>query len=277
LGKVNNIDIRQNVQLGGDRLDILGGSNRSDNSLIIYAIDSLGQLQNLLTTNHIIDTNDIDEVYGFCMYKDKDNHGHAIVNGKNGKINQYQISKQGNQVSLSLINSWQLESQPEGMVADDKMGTLFIGEEEKGIWKLSLTDPDQQITLLPDSQKENNPSIEYDIEGLSIFYGNQEHEGFLLASIQGSFSYAVFDLQDNHYLGSFVVNEQNGIDGVEETDGLDISAKDFGGHFSEGILVVQDGFNYTGTTMIGQNFKFIPLRNIFDIVSSFRKKDNLEL
>ncbi|NJN25817.1 MAG: phytase [Cyclobacteriaceae bacterium] len=270
-GKINNIDIRQQVKVTGHPLDILGGSNRTDNSIIIHGIDSIGNLYDLMDGNFLIDTADIDEVYGFCMYKDTDGNGYAIVNGKNGKINQYLIVADGNAVTLQLVKSWQLDSQPEGMVADDQLGHLYIGEEEQGIWKLSLSDEDSQVVLLQDAQKENNPSIEYDIEGLSIYY-DAGSSGFLLASIQGSFSYAVFDRQHNHYLGSFKIGEGRGIDGVEETDGLDIYSSAIGEQFPNGLLVVQDGFNYNDSIMVGQNFKYVALDEIISLVGLMRKQ-----
>ncbi len=268
-GKVNNIDVRQNVTLSDRTVDILGGSNRSDNSIILQGIDSVGNLYNLMPQNFRIDTADIDEVYGFCLYKDQNNIGYAIVNGKNGKINQYVIRESDNMAKPELVNSWQLNSQPEGMVADDETGDLYIGEEEKGIWKLSLTDPEKPLVILPDSQKENNSAIEYDIEGLAIFHGTDEIPGFLLASIQGSFTYAMFDRTDNRYLGSFKISGSETIDGVEETDGLDISSAAFNDTFPNGMLVVQDGFNYTGSTMAGQNFKLIKLSDIPDLRDTF--------
>ena len=276
LGKVNNIDIRQEVQLGEKYIDILGGSNRTDNSVIIYGVDSLGNLFNLLDGNFLIDTTEIDEVYGFCMFKDHGNTGYAIVNGKNGRINQYKIGIAEEEVVMELINTWKLNSQPEGMVADDELGDLYIGEEEKGIWKLSLISPGEQITLLQDSKRENNPAIHYDIEGLSIYYGNSPDEGFLLASIQGSFSYAVFDRLTNSYLGSFKIGESNFIDAVEETDGLDISSTDFGDQYENGILVVQDGFNYDDSTMVGQNFKIVDLSEVISLVESMRNSINIQ-
>jgi 3-phytase len=44
--------------------------------------------------------------------------------------------------------------------------------------------------------------------------------------------------------------------GVEETDGLDISTVALPG-FPQGMLVVQDGFNYDGRKKKSQNYKYI--------------------
>jgi 3-phytase len=48
IGLINNIDIRQGVSFGEKSLDIISGSNRTDNSIVIYTIDNQGKLQQLL-------------------------------------------------------------------------------------------------------------------------------------------------------------------------------------------------------------------------------------
>ena len=275
IGLINNIDIRNDVKIGNQHLDVLGGSNRSDNSIILYLIDSLGNLSSLIPNNFRIDTTDIDEVYGFTLYKDMHDQVRAIVNGKNGKINQYILITEDDQTfNLKFLNSWQLNTQPEGMVADDDLAYLYVGEEEKGIWKISLSDPGIAPWLIHDSQKENNNQIEYDIEGLAL-YKTSKNKGFLIASIQGNFTYAVFDRQENTYLGSFKISETKFIDAVEETDGLEISSADFRDPFNFGILVVQDGFNFDDSLMVGQNFKIIALEEVFDLVEMFRGKADI--
>jgi 3-phytase len=190
----------------------------------------------------------------------------ALVNGKNGVIHQYALNPGGEGFcELELVNHWKLDSQPEGMVADDEFGVLYIGEEDRGIWRLSLTDPASVPALIPESQKENNPAIEYDVEGLALYYGGYA-SGFLVASSQGNFSYAVFDRLENRYIGSFIIAASNGIDGVEETDGLDILSKPLGTRFPDGILVVQDGFNFSDSVQIGQNFKYVQMTDLLRLL-----------
>jgi 3-phytase len=269
LGKINNIDVRQNIRLGDQKMDILGGSNRSDNSIVIMQIDSMGRLSELLSENFRIDTTIIDEVYGFCLYKDSEEKAYAIVNGKNGKIHLYELQVLNGVTSLKLTQVWQVDSQPEGMVADDSLGYLYIGEEDKGIWKASLLEPDRNIELLAASSSTSNPNIVYDIEGLAI-YADPNGGGFLLASIQGNFSYAVFDRLSNAYLGSFKILSGQEIDGVEETDGLDIYSGHFGDRFPNGILVVQDGFNEENGLPVNQNFKYLNIDSVRSITSQFQ-------
>jgi 3-phytase len=46
------------------------------------------------------------------------------------------------------------------------------------------------------------------------------------------------------------------IDGVEETDGIEITSVPLPG-FPKGLLVVQDGYNYDGKKKKSQNFKLV--------------------
>ncbi len=263
-GKINNIDIRQKMQVGDEVLDVLGGSNRSDNSIILYKIGVDGQLSNLLPNNYQIDTTVIDEVYGFCLHKNANGELFAMVNGKNGVIHQYKLIDASNGVrQLLLTNTWRLPSQPEGMVVDDELGILYVGEEDEGIWKISLNNPDSEITVLPSSQQKNNPAINYDIEGLALYYG-EDGNGFLLASIQGSFSYALFDRISNEYMGSFWIDGISNLDGVEETDGLEIYSGAIGQQFPSGLLIVQDGFNFQDSVLVSQNYKYIDLNEVLE-------------
>ncbi len=267
VGAINNIGIRQGVVLGSDTLDVLGGSNRTDNSIVLYQIEKNGQLKPLLQENFVIDTTTVDEVYGFCMYKDPNGRAQAIVNGKNGRINAYSISKTNAGVVLEKEMTWKLDSQPEGMVADDLNQVLYIGEEEKGIWKTSLAGS-SSLSLIETSTKEVNSSIAYDIEGLSLYVpADTLQKGFLIASIQGSFSYALFERnEDNQYIGSFKITDAPNIDGVEETDGLEIVSVPVGTAFPNGLLIVQDGFNYKLDSIESQNFKVVDLREILNLL-----------
>jgi 3-phytase len=266
LGKVNNIDIRQGMVYAGDTVDILAGSNRSDNSIIIYRIEKSGSISPF-KPNHLIDTTIINEVYGFCLYQDISGRLYYIVNGKNGVIHAYHFLEAGDELEFALWKSWKLNSQPEGMVADDVYGWLYVGEEEKGIWKIDLNDGRSAPVILPASQAENNPNIRYDIEGLSIYYG-EDNNGFLIASSQGNFSYALFDRISNEFIWSFKILDSDLTDGVEETDGLEVFSGSLGDIYPEGIIIFQDGFNYDGDQLKSQNFKILDIRKILDLLET---------
>ena len=99
-------------------------------------------------------------------------------------------------------------------------------------------------------------------------YATDSVNGYLIASSQGNFSYAIFERQgENKYLGSFRIND-GAVDAVEETDGLDITTVALPG-FPKGMLVVQDGFNYDGKKKKSQNYKYISWDEVGKLISGF--------
>ena len=101
---------------------------------------------------------------------------------------------------------------------------------------------------------------------VSLFKDENE-KGYLIASSQGNYSYAIFERQSPHkYLGSFRIADGT-IDGAEETDGLDIINMNLGEKFPYGMLVVQDGYNKINEKSVSQNFtikKKKKIANLFE-------------
>ncbi len=262
-GDMNNCDLRTGFPINGDTIDIIAASNRTMQSVSLFRIVENGGLDSM--HNRIIQSKMSDEVYGLCMYKSKKTGlFYVFVNGKSGEVEQYELFAAENKVDAKLVRSLKLGTQTEGMVADDETGTVYIGEEEAGIWKFDAEpDGSPEGKMIPKSPEEN-PNIKYDIEGLAI-YTTDSVNGYLVASSQGNYSYAVFERQgDNKYLGSFRITDGE-LDGVEETDGLDISNVSLPG-FPKGILVVQDGFNYDGKKKKSQNYKYISWEEVEKLI-----------
>ena len=259
VGKINNIDVAYGVSIGDKKVDLVGGSNRTDQSIDLYMIQSEeGKLIDISAHAFLVDSTLIDDIYGFCFYTSpKNNATYAIANAKNGRVQQFLITtEQDSLAGLQLVREIQISSQVEGMVADNYYQQLYIGEENKGIWKIDAEpDGDSTLTFIAQSD-EANPAISYDIEGLTLYEDGQQ--GYLIASSQGNFSYAVFDRTGDHeYLFSFKINESNTIDGVEETDGIQAISTPLGKQFPKGLFIAQDGFNYDGEVQKAQNFKIV--------------------
>jgi 3-phytase len=258
VGRINNIDLRGGFMFRGEEVVLVAGSNRSNNAITLFYIDpDTGILSD--TISNIPST--VDEVYGICLYHNRpDNEFHVFVNGKGGKLEQWLITAEGESMQGKLLRTIMLSSQPEGMVADDRYGTVYLGVEMEGIYKLAA-DPagDPSPAKIPGSDADN-PNITYDIEGLAIF--SLEGTDYLIASSQGNFSYAIFRLgKEEEYLTSFIITE-GAVDGVEETDGLEVVARPFNSRFKHGLLVVQDGFNTDGEVAKSQNFKFVSFSQV---------------
>lgn len=259
-GRINNIDVRQTVDFGHGPVDVIVGSNRTGNSLTIFQIDTEGLI--IENSRSDLKLGKRFEPYGFCLYVGKSNKLYAFVNAKSGQIDQYYIGQMSNgDFSGQKVRTLKLGTQVEGMVADDQNGILYVGEEENAIFKFGAEPTDSVEEFMLAESNIANGKIEYDIEGLALLTSK-----YLVASIQGNFSYAIFDLEQDKYLTSFKIKSDI-VDGVEETDGIDINILPMGKAFPQGILVVQDGFNSKANNELeAQNFKIVDLAEVFKLL-----------
>ena len=261
-GKVNNVDLRQGAAGENGPRDIAVASNRTDNSIAVYDIDrdsgEVKQVGSIAT--------DLSEIYGICMYMPSPGDVYAIANDKNGRFQQYRLPLDGDAVGGAMVREFAVGSQPEGCVADDASGQLFIGEEAVGVWVLS-GDPDVPTQLLPVAAVagEDSPLVA-DVEGLALYHGPQT--SYLVVSSQGDNSYALFDATAPYpYRGSVRIGmvPSRGIDGASETDGLAVTSQHLGTDYPDGLLVVQDGRNFMPEQP--QNFKLVSWRQIARILA----------
>ena len=263
VGDVNNVDIRPTVGTSGG-LTLAGRSvvlavvgNRSDNTIGVYALDAdTRQLRDVVAGAIEPDL----EVYGSCLYRSAVSGAfYAFVNSKDGEVEQWRLSDDGSgRVAGERVRSFSVGSQTEGCVADDGLGHLYLGEETRGIWKFGA-EPDAAGSGTLIATVSGSGPLVGEVEGLTIAYG-PGGTGYLIASSQGDDSYAVFRREGgNEFVRSFRVSGAGGIDGTEDTDGLDVSTVPLGPAFPFGVLVVQDGNNDSGN----QNFKLVPVERVF--------------
>ena len=254
VGRLNNVDVRQGFQLGEQQIDLAVASNRDHNSLHVFAIDPAnGQLSELgqIATG-------LKDIYGFCMAQSSNGVMYAIANDKDGRFVQYRLDGRQGELKGSLVREFAVATQPEGCVVDDLRQRLFIGEEGEAVWALDAAEDGS--TEMSRVIGIGGP-IEADIEGLAIY--QHPENPYLVISSQGNDSYVVVDAQPPYQLrGSFRIglNSALGIDGVSETDGLEVSSADLGGQWSRGILMVQDGRKRMPEG--NQNYKYVPWQSI---------------
>lgn len=256
VGRINNVDLRSGFMLGGQRVDIAVGTNRDHDSLHVFyinrqtgAVREGGQIATLL-----------EEIYGVCMFKDKQNRFYAIANGKDGTFLQYHLDGSSGKLKASLARRFSVGSQPEGCIADDRKEQLFVGEEKRAVWTLDAR-ADAQASM--SKVMAVGDHMHADIEGLAIYHGAEKD--YLVISSQGNDSYVILEAHAPFaYRGAFRVglNAALGIDGASETDGLDVTSANLGGPWSKGMLVVQDGRKRMPEA--NQNYKYVPWASIAD-------------
>lgn len=252
-GRLNNVDVRQQVRLGGRVVDLAVATQRDEKALALFEIDPDGRLRDVGRV-----ATELREIYGTCLYQPPEGGLEVIANDKDGRFVQYRLELRDGVYGGQPVRRFRLASQPEGCVADDRHGRLFVGEEDVGIWSLaaSAAAAAEPVRVMAVGRR-----LVADVEGLALYHG--EKASYLVASSQGNNSYVVLDAQPPHaYRGAFRIglNPEAGIDGVSETDGLEVTARNLGGPYGAGMLVVQDGYKRLpdGT----QNFKYLPWQDV---------------
>ncbi len=265
-GLMNNADVRYGFVLNGDTIDIMAVSNRTDNTISLYRINKTGSLDKIHKRQIISELED--EVYGLCMYKSPvSGLFYVFMNNKFGVIEQWELFQDADKIDGKIVRKLKVPTQVEGMTADDEMAVLYVGEEDTGIWKFRAEpDATAEGALIPKSGEKDNEYIKYDIEGMAVFI-LQDGTGYLVVSSQGNDTYAVFRREGtNEYLGSFRITDGT-VDGVQITDGLDVTSHPLGTLFPAGLMVAQDGTNMEGDKQAAQNFKLIKWESIASLFS----------
>lgn len=260
-GRMNNVDLRDGFQLGGESATIVAASNRTTKTIALYRIDPR-ERRLVPVADGVIPTG-LSDPYGLCMYRSAESgEVYVFINDSaDGAFRQWRLVARGDRVGVELVRSFGAGSQSEGCVADDDTGALYVGEEDVGLWRYLAEPTGGNERRLVDSTTAPG-RLQADVEGIGLVRA-ADGKGYLVVSNQGADNYAVYRREgNNEFVGFFdvVANDATGIDGVSETDGLDVTGAALGPAFPNGMLVVQDGRNITPVE--NQNFKFVPWQDV---------------
>lgn len=274
-GELNNVDIRE-IQVAGQPMILVGASARNDRDraqINLYRLDSATAILHLIGVYPA----GPGEAYGFCLGQVEDGSLFAYLITKKGLVRELAVTlpgggsasaarateAMGRNFSIAVARQYQLRSQAEGCVVDDRTQRLYVGEENEAIWSFDLNrrkfEPSQFAAV-------NGRNLVADVEGLAIAAGD-ENSDYLVASSQGDNSYAIYNLATGDYVDRFKLVDgpaEDMVDGVSETDGIEINTGDFGPSFPHGLMVVQDGDNHGQS----QNFKLLSWQKVLDAIAA---------
>lgn len=253
-GRVNNVDL---IEQDG-QVHVIA-SDRNDPANAKLALFTLDTATGKLTARGKV-TGGAGEGYGVCIHP-----GSA-----SGKITAFSVLKDGaiHQVEItpgaassgspsgtpsgSIVRTLKLATQTEGCAVDAKTNSLYVGEEDVGIWRFDASGAGTEATKVA---AVDNQHLVADVEGLAI---SQAPDGtrYMIASSQGDNAYVVYRIAEGNgalsYVGRFAITDGT-LGGAEETDGLELVIGDFGPAFPGGLFIAQDGHNGTKA----QNFKMV--------------------
>ncbi len=254
-GRLNNVDL---VEMGG-RV-IVAASDRNDprnSKVALYTLDTAtGALAALGKV-----PSGRGEGYGICIDAGASSGDTLMLFAalKAGDVQQLRIRVPASGApSGTVVRSLKLRTQIEGCAVDNASRSLFVGEEDVGIWRFGADfDAPRRGWLVA---RVDNRALVADVEGLAVV--RDGGRGLLVASSQGENAFTVYAVPNGMadpltLLGRFRVNG-GPIGGTSETDGIELVLGDFGPEYPEGLFVAQDGDN----APLAQNFKLVGWREI---------------
>lgn len=255
-GKMNNVDLRGGFKLGGKSVTLVAASDRTHKAIALYTIDPDTRL--LTSVADGVQATGLSDPYGLCMYKSRKGATYVFISDPDGLVRQWKlVATPAGKVRAEQVRDVKFDTQTEGCVADDETGALYVAEEDTALWKLGA-EPSSKTAPTAVVRVVDNPALKDDLEGVGL-YAQAGGKGYLVVSSQGNNSYALFGREgDNAYVGSFAViaDGASGIDGISETDGLEVTSASLGMGLEGGAFIAQDGRNVSPPE--NQNFKLVP-------------------
>jgi len=247
-GRLNNVDL---LDLGR-RGVIVVASDRNDPANALLRLYRLNPRTGALAALGTV-SGGAGEAYGVCLLRTRACFD-AFSVLKDGAVHQVRIDLSGKTPTGQIVRTLRLATQTEGCVADPRTQTLYVGEEDRGIWSFSTrADAPAQGQLVAPV---DGAHLVADVEGLALLPQGRKG-GLLVASSQGDNAYALYRLPGMTPAGRFRIGA-GALGSVEETDGIALAPGTFGRAFPQGLFVAQDGDNAPAA----QNFKLVSWKRV---------------
>lgn len=230
-GPLNNVDMRR-FDLDGRPGWLVAAAEREKFGIALWRLDPA--TLRLTDYGFLPTPRAFGEPYGFCMGQ-WGGETFLIPNSKAGEFLALRVTASERGPAMALAHRWKLGSQTEGCVVDDRTGDLFVGEEDVGIWRMSLARPTEAPVMIA---AVDGRRLVADVEGLTLM--RDGGQTYLVASSQGDSAFAVWRLDAGapRFVGRFRIGG-GAIDPVTQTDGLDAFSGPIGA-FPEGAIAVHD-------------------------------------
>jgi 3-phytase len=248
-GGSGEVDVRHDFPLGSGKVSLVAGGKNAEKGIFAYKVNpGNGTLVDLMENTQVL-TNI--EPHGSCLYKSRKTGAFFLfITSKEGIIEQYEmIPGKDDSVEPKLVRTIRHNEGRnrviEACVADDETGKLYVAQEnECTIWCYKAEPDADETHLLVDNaliKKGDN------VEGLAIVPSDNPGNGYLIASVQGSWLYRVYTKKTPHKLiGTFQLTIKENNETVHSHDCIEVVAAPMGKAFSEGLFVTQNANNAEG-------------------------------
>lgn len=243
IGSVNNLDV---VKLNIRNLvqDYVFLTNRTTNTLQAYKLNGYFDYMDM---DSEYQPSEFSEVYGLCA-SNINGEIFIVITSKSGNV---ELVKFNDNLENPITKVWRLklDFQSEGCVIDPDNNVVYVGEEQKGIWKTEINSPNFNLHYEVDGDL-----LSADVEGLTII--EYKEKKYLAASSQGDDSFFIIS-DDKDLIIKLKINYAKHYK-VTHTDGIHSVNYKIKKWDNLGALVVQD--DNEGRH---QNFKVINHSDIF--------------
>jgi 3-phytase len=248
LGRPNNIDVRQGVRLGKERLDVAVATVRGERGLRVFRIErdrKDGPLTDI-TVQGGIPTPELDDPYGICLYVRKSDSAlfafASTAAGDRGHLHQYRLEADATGrirgTHVRALGQGAILDKIEGLVADDGLGLVYAGDEKHAVLEFAA-DPDAKKDA-PLSTFALDDGITGDREGIGL-YRCPKGLTYLLLSSQANHSLKVYRRDDAAKTAArWTLVVTYATPDARQTDGLDVTSSPLGAEFPTGLLVKHD-------------------------------------
>lgn len=178
--------------------------------------------------------------YGVSRHVSPSDGGqYAFVMQSTRTSGQFELTV-GTAVTGRKVRDMSTSSESEGCVARDASKSVFVAQEDMGIYRYSAEPTGGTSRIIVDLV--SGPNLAADAEGLTIAYtptGN-----YLVASSQVDSRFAAYDLAAPYaHRAQLLVGANGTIDGVSGTDGVAVATVPMGPRYPSGLIVVHDTAN----------------------------------
>jgi myo-inositol-hexaphosphate 3-phosphohydrolase len=264
-----NVDVRQQVAVGGRTLDVVAAYNAG---LRLYTVDlATLTLRPVTDGSGVYPTNSGE---GLCLYNSSlTGDVTAFVITRPGQARQFLLTDNDADglLEASLMREFAVGSEAEGCVADDEAALVYIAEEDVGLWRYGAEPTASTARVLVDKVQPDG-NLAADVEGVTLVDTGGDG-GYLLVSAQNTDnptqSYFVrYDRETNAFAGAFRIVNGTAADGCTRTDGVTATATSLGAKYPNGVFVCQDDNNTTPGGSGHQDFKLTRLEKVADLTPS---------
>lgn len=280
--RFNNVDVMYGFDFNGTPVDLAVFTDRVTNMFAIYTIQDsapyIVDVTDYLDSEELFDAaaTGEDTAYGEGVYKSPETGTFYAFATRNDtwECAQFELLARTDTIGWTKVRTITLEADDddkhaEGFVVDQEYGKAYVAQEEVGIYTFDA-EPGSGVDLVLTEDdllmEEGDHGLVEDLEGMTIYY-KDNGDGYVFISSQGNNTFGVFDRApvgtDNRFIRSFaIVDDTYGIDGVQETDSIDVTNIPFG-IFDYGAFMVQDGLDTSSDPDdIETNFKWLKWEDI---------------